>query len=72
MIINKKTIENKYNHSEKMFKIIGIKDDLLNKLINIRTKINKNLVYGIKNKQDKYRIEIYLYSKNITESTNAI
>ena len=67
IVINENTIENKYNHSEKMLKIIGIKDDLLNKLINIRTKINKNLVYGIKNKEGKYRIEIYLYSKNITE-----
>ena len=30
-------------------------------------KINKNLVYGIKNKDNNYRIEIYLYGKEPNE-----
>lgn len=66
-IINNKIIENKYNHSEQILKMIDIKDDLLVKLVNIRKKINKNLIYLVKKKDEKYRIEIYLYSKNITD-----
>jgi hypoxanthine phosphoribosyltransferase len=36
-------------------------------LKDIKTKINKNLVYGIKNKDNNYRIEIYLYGKEPNE-----
>jgi len=67
IIINNQMTENKFNKSENMLKMIGVKDDLLIKLLNIRNKINKHLVYGIKNKGDAYRIEIYLYSNTITE-----
>ena len=67
-IINKfKTFENKFEHSEKMLRSIGAKDELINKLKNIRNKTGKNIVYGIKNKDGNYRIEIYLYSKDCTE-----
>lgn len=62
-----KKFNNKFEHSEKMLKSIGAKDDLINKLKNIREKTCKNIVYGIKNKNNNYRIEIYLYSKNISD-----
>ena len=58
---------NKFEHSEKMLRSIGAKDELIIKLKNIREKLGKNIVYAIKNKDNNYRIEIYLYSKNITE-----
>jgi hypothetical protein len=66
-IISDKIFYNKFEHSEKILRDIGTKDELVNKLRNIREKTGKNIVYGIKNKDGKYRIEIYLYSKNITE-----
>ena len=59
---------NKFEHSEKMLRSIGAKDELIIKLKNIREKLGKNIVYAIKNKDNNYRIEIYLYSKNITET----
>jgi len=66
-VFESKTFKNKFEHSEKMLRSIGAKDQLMNKLKNIRKKIGKNIVYGIKNKDGNYRIEIYLYSKNIDE-----
>ena len=66
-VFESKTFKNKFEHSEKMLRSIGAKDQLINKLKNIRKKIGKNIVYGIKNKDGNYRIEIYLYSKNINE-----
>ena len=66
-IISDKIFYNKFEHSEKMLRAIGAKDELINKLKNIREKTKKNIVYGIKNKEGNYRIEMYLYSKNITE-----
>jgi hypothetical protein len=51
-----------------MLRSIGAKDELINKLKNIRNKTGKNIVYGIKNKDGNYRIEIYLYSKNVDEA----
>jgi len=63
-----KSFHNKFEHSEKMLRSVGAKDELIIKLKNIREKLGKNIVYAIKNKDNNYRIEIYLYSKNITES----
>jgi hypothetical protein len=50
-----------------MLRSIGAKDELIIKLKNIREKLGKNIVYAIKNKDNNYRIEIYLYSKNIKD-----
>jgi hypothetical protein len=66
-VLQSRTFENKFEHSEKMLRSIGAKNQLINKLKNIRNKTGKNIVYGIKNKDGKYRIEIYLYSKDCTE-----
>jgi hypothetical protein len=63
-----KSFHNKFEHSEKMLRSVGARDELIIKLKNIREKLGKNIVYAIKNKDNNYRIEIYLYSKNITES----
>jgi hypothetical protein len=62
------SFHNKFEHSEKMLRSVGARDELIIKLKNIREKLGKNIVYAIKNKDNNYRIEIYLYSKNITES----
>lgn len=66
-VLESRTFKNKFEHSEKMLRSIGAKNQLINKLKNIRKKTGKNIVYGIKNKDGNYRIEIYLYSKDITE-----
>lgn len=67
-VLESRTFKNKFEHSEKMLRSIGAKDELINKLKNIRNKTGKNIVYGIKNKDGNYRIEIYLYSKNVDEA----
>ena len=66
-VLESRTFKNKFDHSEKMLRSIGAKDELINKLKNIRNKTGKNIVYGIKNKDGNYRIEIYLYSKNVDD-----
>jgi hypothetical protein len=59
--------KDKINFTNVMFNNIDADPNLINKLIKIREKIKKNLVYGIKKKENLYRVEIYLYSKEITE-----
>ena len=66
-VLKSRFFKNKFEHSEKMLRSIGAKDELINKLKNIRNKTGKNIVYGIKNKDGNYRIEIYLYSKNVDD-----
>jgi hypothetical protein len=39
-------------------------------MFDIKKKIKKNLIYEIKKKGDQYRIEIYLYKKNINHSNH--
>lgn len=58
---------NKYDLTKYMLKNINASSKVYKILKDIKTKINKNLVYGIKNKDNNYRIEIYLYGKESNE-----
>ena len=55
--------QNKVKLTYEFLKSIGSSDDIFKKLITIRNLIKTNIVYGIKKKGDKYRLEIYLYNK---------
>jgi hypothetical protein len=57
----------KYDLTKNMLKNINASSKVYKILKDIKTKINKNLVYGIKNKDNNYRIEIYLYGKEPNE-----
>ena len=63
---------NKFNTTIKFFKYLGIKEELINKLINIRKLIDKNIIYAIKNKNGDYKMVLHLYSKNINDIGNNI
>ena len=57
-------LDNKNQKTILFFKNLGVNDELITKLKNIKEKINKCIIYGIKNKNEEYSIEIYLHSKN--------
>ena len=43
---------------------ININDRIFNLYKDIKKKINKNIVYGIKKKDNIYRLELYIYRKD--------
>lgn len=65
VVITKNKINDKTVYTEEMLKNLGASELLLNKIRAIKSKIKKPIVLGIKKKDDKYRLEIYLYSKEI-------
>ncbi len=65
-----KQINNKNELSIEILLNSGCSEKVIQKLFNIKKKIQKNLVYGIKKKGNEYRIEIYLYKKNINNSSH--
>jgi len=67
-----KHCDNKLELSQEMLLNCGCSINVINKIFNIKYKIKKNLVYGIKKKGDVYRIEIYLYKKNINNNSDNI
>jgi len=67
MICSDEKIKNKYEKSKEMLNNLGLKNNHIEKLKTIREKIKKPFVYGIKKKDDTYRLELYLYGKLITE-----
>ena len=62
-------LEDKYNLTKYMLEQINASSKVYTILQNIKEITNKNVVYGLKKKDDLYRIEVYLYSKN-TNQTN--
>jgi len=65
-----KHCDNKKELSEEILINAGTSKKVIKKMFNIKKKIKKNLIYGIKKKGDQYRIEIYLYKKNINHSNH--
>lgn len=66
-VVYNEWIGNKFNTTIKFFKYLGINEELINKLINIRKLIDKNIIYAIKNKDGDYKMELHLYSKNVND-----
>jgi hypothetical protein len=62
--------EYKIDLTKNILKNINASPKVYEILQDIKTKINKNLVYGIKKKDNNYRIELYLYGKEINENNN--
>jgi hypothetical protein len=65
-----KQIHNKNELSIEILSNSGCSEKVIQKLFSIKKKIQKNLVYGIKKKGNEYRIEIYLYKKNINNTSH--
>jgi len=65
-----KLINNKNELSIEILSNSGCSEKVIQKLFNIRKKIQKNLVYGIKKEGTEYKIEIYLYKKNINDANH--
>lgn len=63
-------VENRDNELINNFNKLGFNGFLLNVLSKIRNKINKPIVFGVKKKEDNYRLEIYLYGKNPNNKNN--
>jgi hypothetical protein len=63
-----KQIHNKDELSIEILSNSGCSEKVIQKLFSIKKKIQKNLVFGIKKKGNEYRIEIYLYKKNVNNS----
>lgn len=62
----------KFDSTNEMLGNLNVNNELLSLLKDIRFSINKELTYGIKLKDNKYRLEIYLYGKPLTINNNTL
>jgi hypothetical protein len=64
-LTNKTCKYNKFLSTKILLNSINVNKNILDIYKNIHKKINKHTIYGIKKKDNKYRLELYLYRKNI-------
>jgi hypothetical protein len=69
-IINTTNNYNKFLTTEILLNNINVNKNILDLYKNINNKLNKDIVYGIKKKDNNYRLELYLYIRNINNNFN--
>jgi len=69
-ILKKIDYYDKFITTKILLKNININDRIFNLYKKIKNKINKNIVYGIKKKDNIYRLELYIYKKELSNNLN--
>jgi hypothetical protein len=69
-ILKKVDYYNKFITTEILLKNINVDSRILELYKNITKKINKRIVYGIKKKDNVYRLELYIYKNILTFNNN--